>query len=83
MKPLILKKAESAKGDWQTVDNNTNEETVKPLLLKKSTSAECDWEIADKNVNEETGISSRTRSKSDMSMPGLKSALKKRTIQEN
>ena len=83
MKPLTLKKAESAKGDWQTVDNNTNEETIKPLLLKKSTSAECDWEIADKNANEETDISSRTRSKSDMSKPELKSALKKRTIQEN
>merc|ERR1712081_72339 len=72
VKPLTLKKAESAKGDWQTVHNNTNEETVKPLLLKKSTSAECDWEIADKNANEETGISSRTRSKSDISMPSLK-----------
>merc|ERR1712112_301488 len=85
VKPLVLKKSKSAECDWQTVDNNTNEENVKPLVLKKSKSAECDWQIADKNINEETGISSRTRSKSDINMPEpeLKSALKKRTPQEN
>ena len=58
---------------------------MKPLVLKKSKSAECDWQIADNDINEETGISSRTRSKCETNMPEpeLKSALKKRTLQEN
>ena len=63
-----------------------NKKVVKPLVLKKSKSAECDWQIADNDINhEETGISSRTRSKCDINMPEpeLKSALKKRTLQEN
>ena len=63
-----------------------NKKVVKPLVLKKSKSAECDWQIADNDINhEETGISSRTRSKCETNMPEpeLKSALKKRTLQEN
>ena len=47
---------------------------------------ECSWEIANTdNKNEETGISTRTRSKNVTDMPELelKSALKKRTPQEN
>merc|ERR1711954_48902 len=63
-----------------------NKKVVKPLVLKKSKSAECDWQIADKDINhEETGISTQTRSKCDINMPEpeLKSALKKRTLQEN
>ena len=63
-----------------------NNKVVKPLRLQKSKSAECSWEIADKNnKNEETGISTQTRSKCEIDMPEskLKSALKKRTPQEN
>ena len=56
---------------------------VKPLRLQKSKSAECSWEIAQKeNKNEETGISAQTWSKCAIDMPEikLKSALKKRTL---
>ena len=63
-----------------------NKKVVKPLRLQKSKSAEGFWEIANKdNKNEETGISTRTRSKCEIDMPEfkLKSALKKRTPQEN
>merc|ERR1712081_171098 len=62
--------------DGEEKKRRQRKKVVKPLTLKKAESAKGDWQIADKNVNEETGISSRTRSKSDMSMPGLKSALK-------
>ena len=63
-----------------------NSKVVKPLRLQKSKSAECSWEIGNEdNKNEETGISTRTRSKCEIDMPKLelKSALKKRTPQEN
>ena len=59
---------------------------MKPLRLQKSKSAECDWEIAEReNKNDETGISTQTRSKCERNMPELelKSALIKRTPQEN
>ena len=57
---------------------------VKPLRLQKSKSAECSLEIANKeNKSEETGIAARTRSKCEIDMPEikLKSALKKRTLE--
>ena len=59
---------------------------VKPLRLQKSKSSECaeSWEIADKdNKNDVTGIAARTRSKCEIDMPEikLKSALKKRTLE--
>ena len=58
---------------------------MKPLILQKSKSSECaeSWEIANKeNKNEETGIAAQTRSKCEIDMPEikLKSALKKRTL---
>ena len=59
---------------------------VQPLKLQKSKSSENSeaWEIANnQNKDDETGIAARTRSKcaTDMSGIPIKSALKRRTLQ--
>ena len=56
---------------------------VQPLKLHKSKSADS-WEIAsNQNKDDETGIATHTRSKvaTDMSEIPIKSALKKRTLE--
>ena len=59
---------------------------VQPLKLQKSKSADNSdtWEIArNQNKDDETGIAARTRSKAAIDMSGIpiKSALKKRTLE--
>ena len=59
---------------------------VQPLKLQKSKSADSSdtWEIArNQNKDDETGIATQTRSKAATEMSGIpiKSALKKRTLE--